>query len=933
MVRLTKTFLLTDVEKSTQLSEQHGSAIDPVRRRHVEIIRQAVEAKGGTLYKTVGDGTQSAFDSASSALSAAIEAQLAHQNEVVSIALHSRMALHTCQADYDEAEDDYSGVAFNRAARLLSAGHGGQILISHATYEQLRYYLPANVTLEDLGEHRLKDLTDPEHIFQAIYPDLPHDFPELITVDKWPNNLPAQSTSLIGREKELADLRELLQRDDVRLITLTGPGGTGKTRLALQLAADLLDDFADGIWFVDLATIVGPDPDLTTDLVISAIAQTLGVKEAGSRPLVDTLKAYLKLKHILLLLDNFEHLLLAVPTVSQLLSATRNLKILSTSRAALHIYGEREFHVQPMALPSLSHDPQIGPDELPTLAQFDAVRFFVERASAVRPGFQATQRNIADIIEICRRLDGLPLAIELAAARIRILSTQALLERLSASLALLTESPRDQPLRQGTLRNTLDWSYNLLNDDEKALFRRLSVFAGGCTLDAAERLASGSRDLPPLQAAHLDLVSSLADKSLLRISLDASGEHEDAEPRIMMLQTVRDYAIDTLRAHNETEQTLALHLAYFITFAERAEVHLRGPEQQEWLQLLDKEHDNLRVALVWSKENDTEVFVRLAGAMRGFWNALGYLSEGQNWLDAALPLSEVAPLAVQSKVRHGAALMATDRGDYARATTLLRDNIEFFRRSGELGWLAHELNLLGVVASHKGDYVQASSLLKEGLDLRYMLGSTEDVAGSLNNLAHLSTLRDDYEQANSLLAESLKIVRSRGDRRVEAIVLNNLGYVAHRQGNLEAAVTLYRQSLDIKQQLGDKAGMASSLSKLAEIAYSQRQSDEARSLYIQSLTLCSEAGDLQSTLAPLVGLAELDRAGGNLHNAARLLALTSTLLETTGATLDPTAQVTFTRTQEQVRAQLPEATLKAASDQGKTLTLQKLVAEINRHPL
>ena len=301
------------------------------------------------------------------------------------------------------------------------------------------------------------------------------------------------------------------------------------------------------------------------------------------------------------------------------------------------------------------------------------------------------------------------MAIELAAARIRILSPQALLERLSASLALLTGSPSDQPLRQGTLRNTLDWSYNLLNDDEKALFRRLSVFAGGCTLDAAERLASGSRDLPALHAAPLDLVSSLADKSLIRVNPDASGEHEDAEPRVTMLQTVRDYAIDTLRAHNETEQALAVHLAYFITFAERAEVHLKGPEQQEWLQMLDKEHDNLRVALVWSKENDTEIFVRLAGALRGFWNALGYLSEGQNWLEAALTLSEVAPLAVQSKVRHGAALMATDRGDYERATTLLRDNIEFFRRSGELGWLAHELNLLGVVASHKGDYDQASS--------------------------------------------------------------------------------------------------------------------------------------------------------------------------------------------------------------------------------
>jgi len=470
----TVTFLFTDIEGSTQLWEQHPQAMPSALARHDAILREATAAHGGVVFRTVGDAFCTAFASAPAALRAALDAQRAlhHQDWGAVGPIRVRIALHTGAVAIRDAE--YQGQPLNRIARLLSAGHGGQVLLSAATQELARDLLPPDAELRDMGVHRLKDLTHPEQIFQLVAPGLPADFPPLKTLDRRPHNLPAQPTALIGREQAIATVCSLLRRADVRLVTLTGPGGTGKTRLALQTAAELLEQFGDGVWFVNLAPISDPD------LVATTIAQVLGAREHDNRPLLEQLKAYLREKRLVLLLDNFEQVAEAAPLVSELLAAAPGLKALATSRMPLHLSGEHEIAVAPLALPPSERS------NVQTLTQYEAVRLFIERAQAVKADFAVTNANAPAVAEICERLDGLPLAIELAAARVKLFPPQALLARLSSRLQLLTGGARDLPERQQTIRNTIDWSYQLLGEDEKRLFSRLGVFVGGWTPEAAE---------------------------------------------------------------------------------------------------------------------------------------------------------------------------------------------------------------------------------------------------------------------------------------------------------------------------------------------------------------------------------------------------------------------------------------------------------------
>jgi class 3 adenylate cyclase len=463
----TLTFLFTDIEGSSKLWERHPKAMQTALARHDEILRDAIEQHGGYVFKTVGDAFCAAFPTVPDALEAALQAQrrlLSSQWEQTG-PLRVRMALHSGAAQ--ERDGDYFGPPVNRVARLLSAAHGGQVLLSLPAQELVRDQLPAGTDLRDLGAYRLKDLFRPERVFQLSAPELPSEFPLLMTLDAYRNNLPLQPTPLIGREKEVSEVCERLSRPEVRLLTLTGAGGTGKTRLGLQAAAELTEEFEDGVFFVSLAAISVPE------LMVSAVAGMLGVKEAGGRPLLESLEDYLGEKNILLMVDNFEQVLEAAPMVTELLSGAPNLKVLATSRIPLRLYGEHEYSVPPLALP----DPE-RPPPVEHLTQYEAVRLFVERARAVKVDYSVTNESAPAVAKICARLDGLPLAIELAAARVRMLPPQALLARLSNRLKLLIGGARDLPTRQQTLRGTIDWSYDLLQEDEKALFRRLSVFSG-----------------------------------------------------------------------------------------------------------------------------------------------------------------------------------------------------------------------------------------------------------------------------------------------------------------------------------------------------------------------------------------------------------------------------------------------------------------------
>jgi len=484
------------------------------------------------------------------------------------------MALHTGAAE--EQGGDYFGPPLNRVARLLSAAHGGQVLLSLPTQELVRDVLPLDSELRDLGEHRLKDLARPERVYQLVAPDLPADFPSLRTLESRPNNLPMQPTLLVGREREVEDVRGRLLAPEVRLLTLTGPGGTGKSRLALQSAADLIEEFEDGVFFVALATLT----DHT--LVTSSVAQVLGVRESGDQPLLEGIKDYLQDKRLLLVLDNFEQVLEAAPQAGEILSAAPRLKVLATSRIPLGIYGEREYAVPPLAIPD--------PKRLPTLevlSQYEAVRLFIERAEATKAGFEITSENAPAVAEICARLDGLPLAIELAAARIKLLPPSSILARLTNRLKLLTGGARDLPERQRTLRGAIEWSHTLLDEGEKSLFARMAIFSGGRTLEAIEAVCDAQGDLP-MDA--FDGVSSLVDKSLLR-----QEEGPEGEPRFMMLETIHEYAREKLRESGEAEEIGHAHARHFLGLAEEAE--LTGPEQAWWLERLEAEHDNLRTTL------------------------------------------------------------------------------------------------------------------------------------------------------------------------------------------------------------------------------------------------------------------------------------------------------------------------------------------------
>ena len=906
--RGTVTFLFTDIEGSTRLLQQLGDRYSRILEECRRLLRAAFQEWNGHEVDTQGDAFFVAFARATDAMSAAVDSlrALAVHPWPEDVVVRVRMGLHTGEPQL--SSEGYIGIDVHHGARVMSAGHGGQVLLSQATRDLVVHQLPTGVSLRDMGEHRLKDLQRPIHLFQLVIAGFPADFPSLKTLDACPNNLPIQPTPLIGREREVASLGQLLRLIDVRLVTLTGPGGTGKTRLALQEAAELSDLGWRGIYFVDLA------PVSDSAQVIPTIASTLGLREERGRSPLECLKEEIDQNRVLLLLDNFEQVLDAAVHVSDLLVACPQLKILVTSRAVLRVRAEREFAVPTLTLPDSAQMP-----DLEALMQYEAIVLFLQRTQAVAPEFRLTDRNAPVVVEIVRRLDGLPLAIELAAARMKLLSPEALLARLNQPLQVLTSGARDVAARQQTLRNTIAWSYNLLDAQEQELFRRLSDFVGGCTLEGIEAVNGALGNATGLI---LDSVASLVDKSLLQRREQGKGE----EPRLAMLETIREYGLELLGASGEMETVRKAHAVYFMELSERAGLE-RASDSPEWLDRLEQEHDNLRAAMHWSLEDMEgckEIALRLGGALRTFWYSRGYLSEGLDFLERALVGSDEVEEPMRAAALYAAARLYEVRGDYDRAEpflvqslalyrelgnpariayalhlqadiawrrgildmarSLAEESLAVFRELGDRGAIASLLLHLGALAADQGEYARARDLLEESLAINRELGDKGSIADSLFNLARANFFSgSELGAARVLLEESLSLFRQLSDKESIGYCLCLLGLLTLEQGDVTTARSLVEQSVALFKERRQAHGMALSTSAMAMVIAAQGDNAVARALYDAALTEARKAGDKLIIASGLEGLSRVLVALGEYERAVQLRAAAETLREAIGA--------------------------------------------------
>jgi non-specific serine/threonine protein kinase len=753
---------------------------------------------------------------------------------------------------------------------------------------------------------RLRDLAAAEDVWQLLQPDLPRTFPALRSLDSTPNNLPQQLTSFIGREKEMAEVKQLLCA--TRLLTLSGSGGCGKTRLAIHVAADLLESYPDGVWLVELAALSD------SALVPQTVATVLGLREEPGKSLLQTLAQHLKSWHSLLVLDNAEHLLAACAQLADaLLRHCPQVVVLVSSREPLGIGGEQTYRVPSLSAPDPKRD--ATPEGL---AHYESARLFIERAQSQLPQFTVTDQNASALAAVCSRLDGIPLALELAAARMRLLSVEEVSQRLDHRFRLLTGGSRTALPRQQTLRSLIDWSYDLLSDSEKSHFRRLSVFAGGWTLELAEQVCveEGVED-----GDVLDLLTSLVDKSL------ASAEERNAQTRYRMLETVREYASDRLRELGEEVLWQRRHLACFLALAEEAEPQLTGPEQRAWLNRLETEHDNLRSALAWSSSaGDATDGLRLAGALWRFWEVHGYLGEGRTWLSGLLAPGLGGPTTLRANALHGTGVLAWHQGDYPAARALLEESLKLKRELEDHRGIASSLSTLGSVARYQGDYQTARALLEESLAIRRRQCDRWGIAASLTNLGVVATDQGDYRAARALHQESLAHFRDLGDRRNIAASLTNLGDVAYHEGDYPIARALHEESAAIFRDLGDRPALATSLSNLGDVACTQCDYNSARAFHEESLEIQRAQGDRARIAPALEGLAKVAVAFSMPGRAARLWGAAERLREDIGAPKSPSERPPYDRAISAARVGLgDDAVFDSAWQQGRAMSLEEAI--------
>jgi predicted ATPase/class 3 adenylate cyclase len=918
------TFLFTDIEDSTQLWEQYPQAMTVAHARHDKILRDAIQSNNGYVFQVIGDEFCAAFDTAEGAVRGAVNSQLdLYAENWGETPIRVQMGIHTGKAELQEDGLYHGYVTLSHAERVMSVAHGGQVLLSSTTQQLVQDELPTGVELRDLGQQQLKGLSRPEHLFQLDILGLPSDFPPLTTPGLARHNLPVQLTSFIGREKELAEVKNLLQ--ETHVLTLTGPGGTGKTRLSLQLAAEVLKEFPDGVWLVELAPLADPS------LVIPTVASTLGVREQPGRTILDALIDYVRAKNMLLLLDNCEHLIeTCAQLTNTLLRAAARLKIVATSRESLGIAGETAYRVPSFPLPKEQqfHD-------MEALSQNDCIRLFVDRALAAYPSFHLKEKSALAIADICRRLDGIPLAIELAAARTKVFPPEEIASRLDDRFRLLTGGSRTALERHQTLFALIEWSHNLLLEAERILLRRLAVFAGGWSFAAAQAVCGEAID-----DDLLNLLTHLVDKSLVAV------EKETEEARYRLPETIRQYARDKLFEAGEAEKVRDRHLEFFLQFAEGAESKLRSAEQLEWLERVETEYDDLRTALAWSLERGkSNTALRLAGALYYFWVLRGNFSEGYKWLNDALALSEReqsrrvasgetaslthAEVAQRAKALYGLGMFCLGTLDVKSAHKTVEDSLRLWRQLEDKWWTAVALELAALILTMH-DFQAALAYLEEGIALAREIEDPWPLAVCLIRMGDALKPRGEEAAAHPFLEEGVALARSIGDKNVLSEGLRELGSLYYAEGNLTAAISLTEEALANARAIGSLLSIFLALFQLVIISCLQNDLVKAQSYCLEIWALGKETGSPLVAVFALITFGLVASFGEQAGKGVRLLAAVETLVRQLGmmfgiAEGDPVFRV-YKQALEKARAQLGPAAFEAAWAEGQQMTLEQALA-------
>ncbi len=840
------TFLFTDIEGSTKLSQEYPDTLPAALEIHHSILEKAVKSNNGHVFEIVGDAFCTAFENSEDAIKAAVEMQLNLAKEKWEDAvIKIRIGIHSGDAEWNGKT--YSGyITMARTARVMSSAYGEQIIISKITYELAKEKFDSvkekGITFRDLGERRLKDLIQPIQIYQVLSEGLRSEFPPLLTLDARPNNLPIQLTSFIGRESEMRIIKSML--NESHLLTLMGSGGAGKSRIALQAGADTIDNFSHGVWIVELAQLSEPS------YILPEIASALGINLDPKKNIKDVVLDFLREKEMLLILDNCEHMIdECAVIINSLLRYCKKLRIIASSREALRITGENTYRVPSFKLPDLKKSKTVG-----DISDYEAVRLFIDRAVAIKNDFKITDSIANKVARLVSQLDGIPLAIELAAARVKVLTVEEIYEKLSNRFALLTGGNRTALPRQKTLRAMIDWSYDLLSKEEKLLFERLTVFSDGWTLEAAEEICSDEKiesfDI-------LDLLSNLVDKSIVIVK--ESGE----ENRFSMLETIRQYGSEKLNISEDKYIFQKKHFNVYSRFMNNAEQNLSGADQKEWVSKYDSEIDNIRESLKWAVNNDKAAALSLALNAAHYWDTKYYYTEALEFLDSILIKDNDYDKKLYAGALRWKGFFLKQTGKVEEAKELLNQSNTVAKESGDLKESAASESLLGVIAFEEGDYEIAKEFLNKSLSVSISLKDKSRTAFNQYCLGGIAYMQTDYDESKKLIEESLKLYRESKDLKQIGICLGNLGTVEFQLGNLQSALKLYQEYLSISRELDSKKGITYALLNISYIYNQEKEYIKAREYQQESYEIGEEIGNKNIIALSLLSLGSSEQKAGN----------------------------------------------------------------------